>query len=359
MISIIFCGDIRYCPYLSRYADRLNKARAEYEVLFWNRGALELDVEANYKYYDSPSAEDLGKVRKLFDFWGFRRWVKKQLSRSKPDGIIFLSTLSGVLLWDVAKKYKKKYVFDIRDHSFENIGAFLKTETRIIADSFFTAISSKGFRAFLPDYDYVIAHNFNRNDMVEQFKFVKQKEPYQIVWNGTVRFFDYQKRYLDLFKNDPRFLLVYHGTGTDLEKYKAYCHENGINNVRFTGAYDNRNKKKLVQDAAFLNNCYGGREGDELKYAISNRFYDGLVYHIPQIVEDGGYKAGETKRLGVGLGVEPDKDLPEKLYRYYNALAVDVFDEACRNALKEIIAEDDHFIQKIDEFISVVGVTGK
>lgn len=354
MISIVFCGDIRRCPYLLRYTERLENAKVEYEVLFWNRGALKPNLAANYKYFDKPSAEDLKKIRKLFDFWEFRRWVNKQLSRSKPNGIIFLSTLCGVLLWDVAKEYKNRYIFDIRDYSYENKGIFRQVEKKIIADSFFTTISSKGFHAFLPDYDYVVAHNFNRNDMVKQFSFVRQQEPYQIVWNGVIRFFDYQKQFLDLFKNDSRFLLVYHGEGAALENYITYCSENEINNVKFTGLYDNRDKLKLVRDASFLNNCYGDGNDDALKYAISNRFYDGLIYHIPQIVDNDGYKAMETKRLGVGLRVEPTKDLPEILYQYYNSLDIKVFNEACKKALEEIIAEDDLFIHKIDEFISTI-----
>ena len=355
MISIIFCGDIKYCPYLSRYTSRLDDAEAEYEVLFWNRGSFELDVKHNYKFYDSPSAEDLSKPQKLIAFLGFRKWLKKQLKNSKPDGIIFLSTLSGVLLWDVAKKHRGKYIFDIRDYSYENIGFFKKTEEQIINESYFTAISSKGFKAFLPENDYVIAHNFNRNDIVQPFSFVKQQEPYQIVWNGTVRFFDYQKQYLDVFKNDSRFLMVYHGAGTDLEKYKKYCSDHGIMNVRFTGAYDNKDKMMLVREAAFLNNCYGGRDGDELKYAISNRFYDGIVYHIPQIVESGGYKEEETKRLGVGIGVVPSADLPDKMYQYYQTLNEKKFNKSCDDALTEIIAEDDKYIKQIDKFVAAFG----
>lgn len=355
MISIIFCGDIRYCPYLTRYTDRFQNPNADYEVLFWNRAGLELDVPANYKYYDSPSAEDLGKVQKLVDFLGFRKWVKKQLKQSKPNGIIFLSTLSAVLLWDVAKKFNNHYVFDIRDYSYENIGLFKKIENKIIINSYFTAISSKGFKAFLPEHEYVIAHNFNRKDMAVPYNFSKKNVPYQIVWNGTVRFFDYQKKYLNVFKNDSRFIMVYHGAGIDLEKYKQYCNDNGINNVRFTGAYDNRDKAKLIEDAAFLNNCYGGRDGDELRYAISNRFYDGLVFHIPQIVEAGGYKAGETTRLNVGLSVEPTTDLPDKLFYYYNSLRSDSFDLSCEIALNEVISEDDNYIQRIDDFITKYG----
>lgn len=355
MISIIFCGDIKYCPYLSRYTSRLDAAKAKYEVLFWNRGSFKLDVKNNYKYYDIPSAEDLGKVKKLIDFWGFRRWVKEQLKASKPNGIIFLSTLSGVLLWDVARQYSGKHIFDIRDYSYENISLFRKAEKKIISESCFTAISSKGFKAFLPKSDYVIAHNFNRNDLVKQFAFTKQQEPYQIVWNGTVRFFNYQRQYLDVFKNDPRFLMVYHGEGVDLEKYKKYCQDNGITNALFTGAYDNSDKMKLVESAAFLNNCYGGRDGDELRYAISNRFYDGLVYHIPQIVESGGYKAGETDRLGVGLGVIPTSDLPDKMYQYYQELDEEKFNKSCNEALAEIIAEDDNYINQIDKFVIAFG----
>ncbi len=355
MISVIFCGDIRYCPYLSRYINRFDEAKVDYEVLFWNRAALQLDVPLNYLYYDYPSAEDLKKSKKLIDFLGFRKWVKKQLKRSNPNSIVFLSTLSAVLLFDVAKKYKKHYIFDVRDYSYENIKIFRKIESSIIFDSYFTAISSKGFKTFLPEHDYVIAHNFNRNDMTENFAFSNKREPYQIVWNGTVRFFDYQKKFLDVFKNDSRFELVYHGAGIDLEKYKQYCEEESISNVRFTGAYDNRDKYKLIQNAAFLNNCYGGRDGDELRYAISNRFYDGLVYHIPQIVEDGGFKAGETLRLNVGLGVEPTPDLPDKLFQYYNSLDADTFNQKCESALSEIISEDDNYISRIDEFVNKFG----
>ena len=355
MISIIFCGDLRYCPYLSRYTDRLELAHSDYEVLFWNRSALKLNVKDNYKYYDSPSGEELEKSKKMLDFLGFRKWVKKQLKYSKPDGIIFLSTLSAVLLCDVTNKYNKRYVFDIRDYSYENISVFRKIESRIISNSYFTAISSKGFKAFLPEHEYVIAHNFNRNEMIDPYCFSKKREPYQIVWNGSVRYFIYQKKYLDIFKNDPRFIMVYHGAGIDLDLYKNYCNDNGINNVLFTGAYDNRDKARLLKEAAFLNNCYGGRDGDELRYAISNRFYDGLVYHIPQIVEADGYKAKETLRLKVGLGVEPTFDLPDRLYQYYSDLDAEIFDKNCETALSEVILDDDNYIQRIDEFANKFG----
>ena len=349
MITLVFCGDLRYCPYLKRYTERLERVHAEYEVLFWNRAGLSLDVPDNYHYYDSPSDESLGMARKLVDFYGFRRWLYRYLKKNHTDGLILLSTLSGLLLYPKAKKYP--YIFDIRDYSFENISVFRKIEKKVIKNSSFTCISSEGFRAFLPEHPYVIAHNFNRNEIPETNSESGCGDPIRIVWNGTVRFFDYQKKYLDVFGNDPRFQLIYHGTGVDLELFKQYCVDHDIRNVLFTGAYDNKNKASLLQNADVLNNCYGGRDGDELRYAISNRFYDGLVYRIPQIVEPDGYKAGVTEKNGVGLALPPDSDANDVLYNYLQNLNRDKFESSCRTLLEKIIREDDLYINRIDQFI--------
>lgn len=352
MISLIFCGDLKYCPYLVRYTERLEKNVIPYRVLFWNRGNFKLNLPENYVYYDSPSDESLGKLQKLKDFVGFRKWVVNQLKNNEPDKLVLLSTLTGVLLFDKIKKYNKKYVFDIRDYSYEHISVFRKIEKKIIKNSYFTAISSKGFQAFLPKYNYIIAHNFNRNEMIETPKFKKRELPLKIVWNGTVRFFDFQKQYLDALKNDDRFQLVYHGDGTDLEKYKEYCVTNEIHNAIFTGAYDNKDKYQLLKDAAILNNCYGGRDGDQLKYAISNRFYDGLLYHIPQMVETDDYKAEVTVKLGIGISLKAGETFADELFDYYENIVDEKFDIVCTEAIMSIIKEDNQYIKKIDEFIT-------
>lgn len=351
MISLIFCGDLKYCPYLSRYTERLEKQKISYRVLFWNRGNFELKMPFNYVYYDSPSAENLDKIKKLKDFMGFRKWILQQLKKYPSDGLILLSTLTGVLIFDKLKKYSKKYIFDIRDYSYENLEIFRKIEKKIIERSAFTAISSKGFKSFLPEHDYVIAHNFNRNEMIDTPVFIKRNIPIKLVWNGTVRFFDFQKKYIDALKNDSRFIMIYHGTGTDLEIYKSYCKDNNINNVVFTGVYENKDKYKLLADADILNNSYGGRDGDQLRYAISNRFYDGVIYHIPQLVEPDGYKAAVTQENGIGIALEASDSFADELYAYYNKIEPTQFDKACKFVLKRILEEDNIYIKEIDRFI--------
>jgi len=352
MVALIFCGDLKYCPYIKRYTERLEEKQVPYQVLFWNRGSFQLDMPENYRYFDSPSAEDLSKKEKLRDFFRFRKWLKKQFKTYKYDRIVALSTLTGILLFDFLLSRPHRYVFDIRDYSYEHIGLFRFLEKRLIRKSAFTAISSKGFQAFLPKHDYVIAHNFNRKEIVEETVFSRKADPIQFVWNGTMRYLPFQKGYIDALKNDDRFQIVYHGTGTELENFKAYCRENDVRNAVFTGVYDNKDKPKLLENAAILNNCYGDKNADSLRYAISNRYYDGLIFRIPQVVEPDGYKAGMTEEKGVGVAWNADADFADRLYAYYHSIDPETFNRSCREALEEVIREDDLYIARIDGFIS-------
>ena len=48
MIGLVFCGDLKYCPYIRRYIERLELASKDYKVYFWNRGGFDLDLPSNY-----------------------------------------------------------------------------------------------------------------------------------------------------------------------------------------------------------------------------------------------------------------------------------------------------------------------
>lgn len=353
MIAVVFCGDIKFCPYINRYIERLETLQTEYKIYFWNRSGEKLNLPDCYCYFDCYSDLNKEKVGKIKDFFMFRKWLKEKFKQDKIEKVIALSTLTGIFIFDWLLNNKGKYIFDIRDYSYENIPFFYWIEAQIIKKSFFTAISSKGFEKFLPKHDYVVAHNFNIHDKKGNYSFKKNRGPIRIVWNGVMRFFEYQKQYLDALKNDERFQLIYHGDGPDLELYREYCLCNGYNNVVFTGAYDNGNKEILLKNADILNNCYGymSDAGNRLKYAISNRFYDGIIYHIPQIVEPGGYKTQLVKKYGIGTNIAVDTDFADKLYAFYNDIEKSLFDNACERLFKEIMNEDKNYICNIDRFI--------
>ena len=354
MIALVFCGDLKYCPYISRYIERLDKAEVDYKVFFWNRSKFDLNLSDHYVYFDQVSDLNSGKVQKMFDFVRFRNWLIHELKSNKCDKVVALSTLTGVFLGSFLYQKKGKYIFDIRDYSYEHIFPFYRIEKRVIENSAFTAISSAGFKAFLPQHDYIIAHNFNRNDIVEGAKFAKTDGKVNFVWNGVVRYFEFQKAYLDALKNDPRFEIVFHGDGPELDLYKEYCLNNGFENITFTGSYNNAEKASLLKNAQILNNCYGYTQGagNKLKYAISNRFYDGMIYHIPQLVEPDGYKPEWANAAGIGVSFAPNDGFADKLFHYYKSIDAEKFDQACERELQRVIREDDKYISMIDDFIA-------
>lgn len=353
MVALVFCGDLKYCPYISRYIERLENAHVDYKVYFWNRSKFDLQLSDHYAYYDEASKLTNGKIQKLLDFIGFRKWLMRELKINRYEKIIALSTLTGVLLGSFLYKKKGHYIFDIRDYSYEHIKPFFAIEKKVIANSAFTAISSEGFKKFLPEHEYIIAHNFNRNDIQKAAKFEKTEGTINFVWNGVVRYFEFQRYYLDALKNDSRFNIVFHGDGPELDLYKEYCLKNGFRNVLFTGSYNNADKAFLLKDAHILNNCYGYTQnaGNKLKYAVSNRFYDGVVYHIPQLVEPEGFKPEWAKRAGVGESFVVDENFADRLYNYYININTAEFDIACDRVMNDVLCEDDEYITRIDSFI--------
>ena len=353
MIALIFCGDRRYCPYALRYIEQCEKNNVDYEFVYWNRSNIQGEIPSNYRVFESTSSLNKNKVFKFFDFYLFRKWVIQYLEETKPDKCVLLSTLTGVMISGYLIKNNIPYSFDVRDYSYEHIPVFKALENRCIKNSQFTAISSPGFKSFLLDWKYIIAHNFNRADIETEKRFHKCSGKIHIVWLGVIRYFDFQKHYIDAFANDKRFELIYHGDGPELEKFKQYCYNNKIKNVIFTGAYDNINKLNLLQNADILNNAYGYERwaGNKLRYAISNKFYDGIIFHIPQLSENEGVKSNWINNAKLGVSFCADNKLADKLFNYYYEINEDLFDDACAKVLEQVLRDDDEFISAIEKFI--------
>ncbi|MEK5585138.1 hypothetical protein MKZ21_23095 [Paenibacillus sp. FSL P2-0536] len=355
MVGLIFIGDINFCPYLEKYTSVLQEKNIEYEVLFWNRENKNFDLPTNYIYFNKKSRYRKNPVFKILEFMQFSLWLQRIIIKKKYSKLIILSTLSGMFLANVLlKKYPGKYVFDIRDYSYEHIKFFSLLEEKLIKKSFFTCISSQGFKEFLPkNYPYVMAHNFNSKDLSISRKFEKKglDRPLNLVWNGTVRYFEHQEKILSKLANDKRFNIIYHGMGSDYELYINFCEKMGFSNIKFTGNYNNLEKEKLLKDADILNNSYGTKKEMEVKYAMANRYYDGLIYKIPQLVEINTFKHKKVQEIEVGIGIDiASENLADLLYEYYCNINETQFNYNCNQEIGGILKEDNLYIDKIKEF---------
>ncbi len=356
MVGVVFIGDMTYCPYSERYLEILEKYSIEYEVLYWNRSGTEIDRPTNFISYSLRSELKSNKFRKIKDFYRYYEWLRVELKEKKYDKLILLSTLSGfIVLPQLLKKYKRKYIFDIRDYSYENNKLYFLVEKWIIENAYFTCISSSKFRVFLPkDSEYVLTHNFSPIEINGTIKFKKKivNDILNVVWIGSVRYLEYQKFILDSLGNDKRFRIIYHGTGPELQDYKDYISAQSYDNVFFTGKYVNVDKAKLLKDADIINNAYGKDNETAIKYAVSNKYYDGIIYGIPQIVESGSFKEKLIKENNLGISINnPNDNLADLLYEYYYSIDEVKFNETREALIKKILVEDKVFTEGVKSFL--------
>lgn len=358
MIGIVFIGNVEYCPYLDKYKKVLEQNNVQYEVIFWNREISDKEYPYNYIHFNKKMNNRKKKINKILYFLQYRKWLKKYIKTKKYDKLIILDTLSGILLTKVLlNEYIGKYIFDIRDYSYEKFKLFYKREEKVIKNSYFTCISSEGFKEFLPqNYEYIMAHNFNYNDLSTDKLEFHQKKQYgdviNFVWIGSVRYYAHQAKIINKLGNDNRFNIIIHGTGPDLDRLKKYSMENNIQNIKFTGKYNNGQKAELLSNADIINNSYDINIGNEVKYAISNKFYDGLIFGIPQLVEYDTFKYRKINEIEIGIGLKIDReDFADKLYEYYFEIDENKFNESCDKELKKILKEDEVYLRRIREFI--------
>lgn len=353
MVGVVFVGDLRYCPYLKKYEKLIEECGLQYEVLFWNRSDIVYDSE-KYISYNRHSELKKNKLLKVKDFYHFRKWLLEKLREKKYNKLIILSTLSGMLIAEkLICSYPHKYILDIRDYSYERILPFFVEEKRIIERSAFTTISSRGFCAFLPpDYPYVLSHNISECTEVPELRFKKKNEKVlNVVWLGTIRYIGQQAELMKKLSHDGRFRILYYGDGPELDMFKDFADRNCLKNVFFYGAYNNEDKAKLLEEADIINNCYAVNM--ETKYAVSNKFYDGIFYHIPQLVEPKTFKAKMASKYGIGVALDPLEDsFSEKLYRYYSQIDEDKFNNFCDNLKKKFLKEELHNTKMIKNFLN-------
>ena len=366
MVGIVFIQDIRYCPFLGRYTQPLKEAGVPFDLIWWERWKtppttpLPEVAEGAQAYYAFNRYSEMSRnpASKLGDFAAFSRYVRDVIRRRKYDKLIVLTTMTGMLLADLLTgRYRKRFIYDIRDYSYERIGLYKSIEARIVDASAFTCISSEGFLEFLPrDREYVVTDNFLDSDIraAEGMRFHKKApgEKIRLSYVGFVRYFQENRKILDELIDDPRFLLSYHGIGADYDRLVEYQrqHENG--RLEVTGYFDfGRDKAGLCARADIINNFYP-HTLEIQRLATTNKAYDGIIFHRPQLVSTGTFSQKLAEDWGVGCALSiGQSDFGDRLYDYYHQLDEDEFNRNADAALESVLHRDALYRERIERFI--------
>lgn len=352
-IAIVAYSNIYRLPYISQYTDLLDDS-AEVDIIFWNRDAKDESFkDFNLIPFDHPVGQNI--VERLCGYFFFRRFIVNQLKKANYDLLIVTPMFVGLLLNSfLYKHYDKKYVLDIRDYSFERMPLVKLLERRLMKHCLVAVISSPGFKEFLPEYDdYIIVHNTRDLDIdeVERIRLRRKKRaPIKIAFIGFVGYHDQQKKMIDLFRNDKRFLLSFIGLNSDA--LRDYCDERQISNVEIRGAFEPSEILDFYKDVDVVNGIYGPNK-PEYVYALSNKLYLAAALEMPMIVNIGTFTEEYTQGLGFVLGFDmEDSSSPDRLFDFYSNLNWERVHIGCKEFRSKVEEDNQRFKEEIGKLLN-------
>ena len=358
-VLLLGFGKIAYMPYMNFYLDNAPD-NVEFELIYWDRdGNKDAPVPSRiskaYKF-EKHLEEQFSFRQKLKYFISYRFFALKILKYNEYDRIIVLHTTPGLTICDyLARKYDNRYLLDFRDISYEYKSFYRKIVGYLARHANAVFVSSSGFRKFLPnDMNSIMIHNYNVDSLEHGFvksMIDRKRDVLRVSYWGLVRQLELNKNVIDALGNDDRFELHYYGRmqqeGRDME---AYSIEKGYRNIFFHGAYMPEDRYVFAEQTDLIHNIY---DVDFVTgNATGNKYYDGLIFHIPQICTAGSHMAKLISEDNVGLNIEIDDScLADTIWNYYQGLDWSSFDEACDSSLEYILAEQKQAIGKFLEFV--------
>jgi len=350
-ICFISLGNLYLSPYMDVYTKHIP---GKYSVIYWDREGRQ-ETHPDHTYYRfSMQFGPTEKAKKLLGYWRFRQYAKRVLREQSFDVVIVLQTLGGLLLTDVlTRDYAGKYIVDVRDYTFESNPILFKREKKLIAHSLETVISSPGYKMFLPEHPYLIAHNMRDlpQEVVETIRNrPRERECLNIAFIGYINYQEQHKKLILALKDDPRFRLSF--IGTRAKELEPFCDENGVTNVTLIDTFNPKDILDHYRDVDLVHNLYGNHT-PVLDYAISNKLYFAAELEIPILVCPDTYMSKEATRHAIGLTVDIDApDLADTMYHYYQGLDWNSFRVNCARFLTQAHSEQNAFEQKLEEIFN-------
>lgn len=346
-VALILPSNLWFCPFAKIYSNILKKWNIEFDYIFWNRDGTENDIGISYN--QKPHN---GRFSKLVDYICYSNFVKKTLKRGKYDRVIVFTSQVGVFLNSFLKKnFNNKYIFDFRDISIEQSKLFNPAFSQLITNSFANVISSPGFCDYLPAGNYIISHNFDIAQAKQALNPTRDtipKNTFEILTIGGIRDYSSNKQVIESLCNKPNFSLRFVGKGPSKEGLERLANSLSAMNIKFQGYYEKKDEPNYIKTASLLNIYYP--DSVIHKTALSNRFYNSLIYRRPMICTYGQIQGIYAEKYGVGMSIRNTDSLTEQISNWFNNLDYKKYDESCIFLLKQFITDYETFEGMLKDF---------
>lgn len=349
MIGIIGFESLHVMQYLDKYTTVLDAHEIDYEVIYWNRKNNK-NPDSRYIPYEKPIDAYVPFQAKVTYFIGYARFLYKIIRNKKYERLIILTSQTAVVLSPLLlTKYRHKYLYDYRDITFEKNHFYRYLIQKLIQNSSGVPISSFGFLEEIGHSDkFFLAHNTQN---LEKEMIAKIPAPtIRIVYWGMVRQVNFNKMICDVFGNDKRFTLIYHGEGFYRE-IEAYCLEKGYRTIHFTGGYDRHDLQQFISETDILLNTY---ENDhQQKLALTVKLYDGMRYQRLQLVTADSYMAKFLEDYSIAYPLNlNNSQIKEEIIEWYNALTQEQIAEEYQKLRNKMLRDEANFRHLVESFVS-------
>lgn len=346
-VGILIPNNKWFCPFVDIYTKIFDDHKISYDVISWCRdGKSEsgcIEYKANTVYRG---------VFNIFNYIKFASFLKKTIRQNKYDRLVVFSPQVGIFISRFLKKeFKNKYIFDYRDLSIEQ-SAFFKIPFRTALDnSAANVISSPGFKKYLPSgYNYILSHNFIIENVRKALQNCQPSETslpsiIDVLTIGGIRDLESNSEVIHSLANANDVLIRFVGRGFAAEPLQQLCKDNNYHNVSFTGYYQKEDEPTYVKSATFLNIFYPRLKSHDT--ALSNRFYNSLIYRKPMIVTADTTQGDYASKFGVGVAVENCNNLREQLISYLKSDNYKNFSKNANYLLAEFVKDYELFEETV------------
>lgn len=349
-VLIISTVNIKHMTGASFYYNFLASRNISFDIICVDKyGTPEKKPEGTenlYQFYLNFKPKS-GKLKKISRYLTFRRYASRIIKQKEYTKIIVWGTETAILFSSFLTTWK--YIINIRDYANSDkpiINSILKKK---IKDSYLTTISSSGFKRFLPPHDYYLLNSFDKKFLEKKNeKMFSKNIPIKISFIGSVRFFDIDKKILNIFANDTRFRVQYFGVGS--EKLKNYAEKNSIINVKFYGSFNPEETPLFIQDTDIINNLYGFNN-ISLDTATSLKYFFSIYFKKPILVFEGTHMESLVKNIGYSVPRNISDSLPDDIYRWYTNLDFKKFENEVNQKIKQIENENENLQNKILDWL--------
>lgn len=349
--------NMRYAPFLKMYEEILKELpNISYDVVYYNRDKLlnELEDEQHIpiQWYGKGTVA-APKYEKLLNFALYKFNAKKMLEKKKYDFIIVLTTFPAVLLSNyLSKYYKGKYIVDIRDYTQESFKPYFLLEKKAFENSAMCVISSPGFVNFLPKHRYYNCHNIDaqaKNIPLENFRKAIGRR-IVISYIGSISYEKQCKQLIDLVVKDDRFEFLFFGNEANGTVISEYVERLNNPRIKMMGAFMPNAKPEIYHQSDLVFNCYGN-DSLLVKYAISNKYYDGALYRKPLLVSPNTAMAKMSNQFAYEMDLDNLTDLND-LFKWYFNLDQLAFERYTDTVIKRSVDENLFLQTKIKQVLS-------